>query len=289
MNEIIKISNNLPQNFERLPLNLQTNCNEKIIFDIQKQLPALSEYESYYHYKCALLVIFKYLNLDYKETVRGEGTKDIPDSEGMQLIYNTVKDSFPKFNANDIVFAFILAMQGKIKHGNENIDLKLYGNKFNALYLTIILNAYASYRREIIYKYNEIEKNNQKLLPQQCEYTEQEKENIIKSGIIRIFNEYKNGKKLVGVSHIFDYLIKKGLLEVEKGSEEWHEKYQKAVENIKNEKTSKAQIHDLRMFIKNMELQKELSEIDIEIKILFIAEYFDSIIEFEDNIENYLK
>ena len=180
MNEIIKISNNLPQNFERLPLNLQTNCNEKIIFDIQKQLPALSEYESYYHYKCALLVIFKYLNLDYKETVRGEGTKDIPDSEGMQLIYNTVKDSFPKFNANDIVFAFILAMQGKIKHAKENIDLKLYGNKFNALYLTIILNAYSDYRREIIYKYNEIEKNNQKLLPQQCEYTEQEKENIIK-------------------------------------------------------------------------------------------------------------
>ena len=79
------------------------------------------------------------------------------------------------------------------------------------------------------------------------------------------------------------------MLEVEKGGEEWQEKYQKAVENIKNEKTSKAQIHDLRMFIKNMELQKELSEIDIEIKILFIAEYFDSIIEFEDNIENYLK
>lgn len=289
MNEIIKIQNNLPQNFEKLPLNIQTNVNEKIIFEIQKQLPSLIEYDSYYHYKCSLLVIFKYLNLDYKEDIRGQGTKDIPDSEGMQLIYNTIKDSFPKFNANDIVFAFILAMQGKIKHAKENIDLKLYGNKFNALYLTIILNAYTDYRREIIYKYNEIEKNNQKLLPQVCEYTEQEKENIIKSGIIRIFNEYKSGKKLIGVSHIFDYLTEKGLLQAEKGSEDWQEKYKKAVENIKNEKTSKAQIHDLRMFIKNMELQKELSEIDIEIKILFIAEFFDSIILLDDKIENYIK
>ena len=34
MNEIIKISNNLPQNFEKLAINIQTNVNEKVIFDV---------------------------------------------------------------------------------------------------------------------------------------------------------------------------------------------------------------------------------------------------------------
>lgn len=287
MNEITTNSNKLPENFERLAINIQTNVNEKVIFEVQKQLPALSEYESYYHYKCALLVIFKYLNLDYKETIRGQGTKDIPDSEGMQLIYNTIKDSFPKFNANDLVFAFILAMQGKIKQGNENIDLKLYGNKFNSLYLTIILNAYTDYRREIIWKYNEIEKNNQKLLPQESTITEQEKEEMIKSGIIRIFNEYKNIKKLIVVGYIFDYLTEKNIIKAEKGSENWNEKYIKAVEIIKTEKTNKNQIHDLRNFITNME--KNGNEIEIEIKKLYVIELFDSLILIGESIENYLK
>ena len=289
MNEIITVTSNLPENYEKLPLNLQINANEKMIFDIQKQLPPLSSYDSYYHYKLALLIVFKYLNLDFKETIKGQGTKDIPDYAGIQLIYNTIKETYPKLNANDIVFAFVLAMQNKITIKDEPIDLKLYGNKFNALYLTNILNAYTDYRREIIYKYNDLERNNQKLLAKTCEVTGIEKEQIMHEALIKFFNQYKEKKhRTVGISHYYDYLFQKCIITINKNSTEWIELMPKAIEKIKSDKINAQKVYELRSFIFELQKNKEISEVDIEIKNQILFLFFDSLILLNESIEKYL-
>jgi hypothetical protein len=110
--------------------------------------------------------------------------------------------------------------------------------QFNAEYVTAILKKYRVYKHKIKTEHNIVPAKDSEKEP-----SEEEKEQMVKNAVNRVFDEYKDTGTIEGITeYIFDFLVEKGKIKT-RGSEAlvkyYEQKLSEAKEQLKkeNEKT----------------------------------------------------
>ena len=121
----------------------------------------------------------------------------------MVLIFDLIKTKFGGLTAPEIKEAF------KMYVSKSFPDIKVF-RLLDCVAVGEVLTAYTDFRAESLRAYSQKKTMLQNQLP---EMSESKKEEIIKSGVNRIFKEYHETKKTQeNTEYVFDFLIEKGII-----------------------------------------------------------------------------
>lgn len=126
-------------------------------------------------------------------------------------IKKMITSHYNNLSLEQLVYAFELERYGKLGDKTDHFQL------INAQYVATVIKKYKKWLSETRFNNNIPMPSNGPKLPEPI-LSEKEKEDILKSGCTRCFNEFKEyGRVKDGNTHIYDYLIKD--LKVHKFSE----------------------------------------------------------------------
>ena len=212
-----------------------------------------------------------------------------------------ITDNLGKYTYGEIKEAFNMLLKGEFKHLKEMQGFKLF-NKLDCILLSKVMECYQIQKQIILKIYDSQLKNNVFLLEQKKnEISQDEKDKIIRSGIINCFNHYsKTGDFEFGTHYVYEVLEEKRLLN--RNAEyrnEIMERVRKELETPKQKakKTSEKGLKKAIQILKTLDDKslkpkevKPVTKEDIifKSKMVVLAEYFDSLIINKETIEDKL-
>lgn len=162
------------------------------------------------------------------------GVKDFLSDPEMDMLIEYLTDEFPSYAIEEIEQAVRLAVANRLL-SEAGKPLSEHYNEFGALYLTKILQAYASFRGKIVRKYQDgvlalIEAD--RLANQKPLTPEQNRQNLI-SFAMAAFLSYKEGHPTIGLDRIYDFLKEENRIDIT--GERWAQFSETAKEALKME------------------------------------------------------
>lgn len=176
-------------------------------------------------------------------------------------ISDLILDFHKNLSLEEIYYAFKLERYNRYETKTKHYEM------FGAEYVSEVLKKY------VVWKKNKIKESNLNLpvLPQQIELKEEDKKQIVESGAVRMFEDFKKTREVpVGCVYVYDYLRKEGY--IKSPSKEYVEKIKKkATINIKVVNRNK-KAHSL--FSSVFSNSNTETQIQNECKRLFLIDYF---------------
>lgn len=170
------------------------------------------------------------------------------------------------FTLNDIVKVFKM-------YANGELEVQPISNHIDYILVGKIFNEYKKLRT----------KPQAKVLPPERVYTEEEKENLIYSGVLNCFESYVQYQRIDdGYFWVGKYLGKKGLIKFT--AEEREILMQKAEYNVRN-KAKDDGYFAYKKVISQLE-RKENTKVEVEFIYLGLAKYFDKLIAQNKHIKD---
>jgi hypothetical protein len=121
----------------------------------------------------------------------------------MVLVFDLIKTKFGSLTVPEIKEAFKMYVSKELK------NIKVF-RLLDCVAVGEVLNAYIDFRAESLRSYSQKKAMSQNQMP---EISDSQKEEIIKSGVNRIFQEYQETKSIQeNTEYIFDFLIEKGII-----------------------------------------------------------------------------
>lgn len=248
-----------------------------------------------------------FLRANYANTKIRERSKDIDFKMMLSITltkicgYAGIKAEVSDFDAGDIARMILSAYNDlTLEEIYKAFELERYGvyedktehyQLFNAEYVGAVLKKYKTWRQNAKIQHNISP-------PQQLpESTDSDKEEIIKKGIVRVFEEYKStGVMPEPNNYIFDALYEMKLIkdaDTEAEKAHYHERYNRAVAEVKVEMQAKgATFNAIEKRTVKEELQKIIegnsSKVIARTKKLILADYFDKLIKAGTDIKTLL-
>lgn len=219
------------------------------------------------------------------------GIKAEVDNFNAEDINKMILSTYSDLTLEEIYKAFEMERYGVYEAKNEHYGL------FNADYVSAVLKKYRKWKQDVKFQHN----IGPAQLPPQI--SETEKQQILLSGIVRVFNEYSETKVLPDPNaYIFDALYEKSLIRDAEtpGEHEYYQKqYAKAkklveaeIKNAKNDISSSATISTYHKRAYKEEISKILEgksdKVIIRCKSLILQDYFDKLIKQGVTIETVL-
>lgn len=229
-------------------------------------------------------------------TVKGDG-KDLH----YLAVDQYITDNLGKYTYGEIREAFNMLLRGEFKHLKEMEGFKLF-NKLDCILLAKVIECYEIQKKIILRIYDSQLKKNVFLLEQKKnEISQEEKDAIVRDGVIDCFNHYKEtGQFEFGKHYVYEVLEKRRLLN--RDAEYRNEimiKVRKELETPK-EKAKKVKGGGLKKAIQILKTldDKTLQKKDkIEVtkenvvaksKMVVLADYFDLLIKENKSIDDVL-
>ena len=212
------------------------------------------------------------------------GTKEVSDFDAGD-ISKMILSTYSSLTLEEIYKAFELERYGVYEDKTQHFGL------FNAEYVAAVLKKYKNWKQNTKLQHNI---SPPVAIPQQ---TELDKEQIIRSGICRVFGEYKEtGEMPEPNNYIFDALYEMNLIRDARTEGElmyYQKKYSQAVEEVKKELQMKAATFEA---IEKRTVKEELEKIVngnsdkvlARTKKLILADYFDRLIKNKQDISSLL-
>lgn len=227
------------------------------------------------------------LDLGTEEQIdRGEGSVDIPDRNVLKaIIYPAIIGSYKQINAQDIIFAFLLAISEKLFYEVNGtlqpVCTKLFGKKFGLEFFSRIMNPYINYKREVIFRVRARNKSKERDIPINLRLDDGSK-NKNKQANINVLTEHfdryvasvvnKTTFDILLPSVWYDSLVKENILIIE--TEKW-EKF--AIEGFAAAKRKSMQTKEgIKDFMQNR-LLENTTIADIETKKLLLIDFFEKL------------
>ena len=192
----------------------------------------------------------------------------------MVLVFDLIKTKFGSLTAPEIKEAF------KMYVSKSFPDIKVF-RLLDCISVGEVLSAYTDFRAETLRSYSQKKTMFQNQLP---EMTDQAKEEIIKSGVNRVFIEYQETKKVQdNTEYLFDFLIEKSVIKNgnnPKIVEYYQSKLKEGEDLVKKELLNQMGSSDTTIRKKAIEDFKELNlgnntKSMIKAKRIILIEFFD--------------
>lgn len=259
-NIIYKVGTNLP--------TIEKNCelSNRNFFDFNYLVPKIKDRQNEDGFTNLIgIVLIKVCAL--------AGIKEKIDDFTKQDILKLVLTKFHTLTVEEIYKAFELERFGSYETKTEHYQL------FNSVYVSDILKKYCEWKTN-----QKIELNYQNpKIKEKTVISEEEKRNIVKNGVERVFSEYKENKKLEdSLEYVFDFLVNEKLIKSDLKKEPNLTNYfVSKIEIAKNQLISeeKEKVNILEPS-KSVETFKKIREgispaINIRAKKLVLIDFFD--------------
>lgn len=208
------------------------------------------------------------------------GIKSEIDSINIEDITKMIFYSYSDLSIEEIYKAFEMERYGTYDEKTEHFQL------FNADYIGTVLKKYKNWKRKTMMEQNiSVEKTTE-------EVSDIEKENILKNGANRMYQEYKQTKNIDGpTEYIFDFLVEKSLIKSgnnPKLLEYYQQKLQYAKIQLTHEhkamsSTSKTERFEIKKAIADIE-NGSSAKIIIRAKKNILIEFFEKKIKEEVDV-----
>lgn len=224
------------------------------------------------------------LNLKVEDSEEEKGKMDMQ----MLLVGDLIRTEFGSLTIPEIKTAFRMYV-------SKQLPVKVF-RILDCISVGEVLTAFIDYRNESLRVYDE-KKRAMKEQSQLPEVSKSQKQELVKSGIIRVFNEYKETKVLPEPNAwIFDELYERGLI---KGGTTpalqayYQKKYEQAQQEIETELKqqnieSPAHLREVKTEIEKV-ITGQSDKVIIRTKSIILKEYFDKLLNNNETIEKYLK
>lgn len=203
-----------------------------------------------------------------------------------------INENYLNWTFQEIKLAFEMYVKGDLT--TDKNDLKVF-QTLNSVVFGRVMKAYREIKMNELDNYFKarnaliVAKNNK---PKKL--TEEEKANLIKSGVKRLYKEYESyGVVMPGNIHLYDYLYDKGLLT--KDDEEKKKLYLKAKENVKlkyesnTDPSERKSVKHILEMINSGKDQGIKNQYIIEAKRLSIEKFMEKVKENDGLIDLYLE
>lgn len=201
--------------------------------------------------------------------------------EHHQTLFSLINESYGRFTYQEIKLAFEYYLQGKYSENGKPI---LVTQQLNGVVFGKVMSHF-----EKIKKSNEMDAYNQRKkdqLQQNTELSQQEKDEIVKNGVINCYSEWLKTKKIeAGYLWIYDHLDELGLLNFTP-----HEKWQRVhdakeyLENKVKGEADKSKRNQIKEALKNIRSKP----IENKAKRMLVEDYFQKILSEFKHIKDFL-
>lgn len=206
----------------------------------------------------------------------------------MLLVGDLIRTEFGSLTIPEIKTAFKMYV-------SKQLPVKVF-RILDCISVGEILTAFTDYRNENLRVYDE-KKRAMKEQSQLPEISESQKQELVKSGVIRVFSEYKETKSLPEPNAwVFDELYERGLI---KGGTTpalqayYQKKYEQAQHEVEGELSqvkieTPAQSKEIKAEIERIQTGQS-DKVILKTKSIILKEYFDKLLNNNEEIETYLK
>lgn len=222
----------------------------------------------------------------------GASEKSQPSHEMQQrVVVNNIRTSFPGLTAMEIKKAFLWAIEGRFDVNGQVLDLKLYDQVFSINYMSPVVKRYIAYKKRVK---TEVQRIKEQQLREREKKTDEEIHEILKSGVVHAFNEYREkGRFIDAGSPVYNYLKRAG--QVDENTidemrvcdliEEDVEKEMSMARTTLERRIVKKKKGNMGAFLETFDGQNALTR---HRRYLAVQDFFDRVIKEGGGVEGYL-
>lgn len=222
----------------------------------------------------------------------GASEKSQPSHEMQQrIVVNNIRTAFPYLTPLEIKKAFLWAIEGRFDTNGQALDLKLYDQVFSINYMSPVVKRYIAYKNRVK---TEVQHIKEQQARDQERKTDEEIHEILKSGVVHAFNEYrKKGRFIDAGSPVYNYLNRAGHIDenvvdemkVCELIEEDVEKEMSMARTTFERRLIKKKKGNMGEFLESLDGQNSLTR---HRRYLAVQEFFEKVIKEGGGIEGYL-